>query len=88
YAILSLIRQAVTNFSMEQRAGEMQKQVSIFKDQWIKFVEKMGRVGSTLETAQKHFEDLTTTRTRQLERPMEKILEMEMEKQPDVLEKK
>ncbi|NOZ74081.1 MAG: DNA recombination protein RmuC [FCB group bacterium] len=86
YAILSLIRQAVTNFSMEQRAGEMQKQVGIFKEQWTRFVDKMDRVGTTLGTAQKHFEDLTTTRTRQLERPMEKILEMEMETQPDKLE--
>jgi DNA recombination protein RmuC len=86
YAILSLIRQAVVNFSMEQRAGEMQKQVGIFKDQWTKFVDKMGRVGNSLETAQKHFDDLTKTRVRQLERPMDKILEMEMQNKPEKLE--
>ncbi len=88
YAILSLIRQAVSNFSMEQRAGEMQKQVGLFKDQWDKFVDKMGRVGNSLDVAQKHFDELVKTRVRQLERPMDKILEMETENQPEKLEMK
>ena len=40
YAILSLIRQAVSNFSLEQRAGDMQNMVSSFKEQWEKFIDK------------------------------------------------
>ena len=44
YAILSLIRQAVSNFHMEQKAGEMQKLVVAFRAQWEKFTEKMDRL--------------------------------------------
>ena len=58
YAILSLIRQAVSNFSLEQRAGDMQAMVSTFKVQWEKFVEKLNALGKSIGTIQKHFDEL------------------------------
>ena len=78
YAILSLIRQAVSNFSLEQRAGDMQAMVSTFKEQWEKFVEKLNALGKSIGTIQKHFDELSGTRARQLEKPMEKIIDLEL----------
>ncbi|MDP6860965.1 MAG: DNA recombination protein RmuC, partial [Candidatus Marinimicrobia bacterium] len=80
YAILSLIRQAVSNFSLEQRAGDMQALVSAFKEQWEKFVEKLGSLGKTIGTVQKHYDELSGPRARQLEKPMEKIVELELKR--------
>ena len=78
YAILSLIRQAVSNFSLEQKAGDMQVLVHSFKDQWQKFVVKLESLGKSLLTTQKHFDSLSSTRVRQLEKPMEKIIDLEL----------
>ena len=78
YAILSLIRQAVSNFSLEQRAGDMQAMVSAFKEQWEKFVEKLNALGKSIGTIQKHYDDLSGPRVRQLEKPMDKIIDLEL----------
>ena len=78
YAILSLIRQAVSNFAMEQKAGEMQAQVGKFREQWTKFIEKLESLGKTLGTATTHYESLTGPRLRALEKPMDKINELQL----------
>ncbi len=78
YAVLSLIRQAVSNFAMEKRAGDMQKLIGVFAKQWQLFVEKMDGLGSTINTLQNKYEELHTTRVRQLEKPMEKIAELQI----------
>ena len=85
YAVLSLIRQAVSNFMMEKRAGDMQKLIGSFAKQWKLFVEKMDAMGNSLKTVQNHFDNLVTTRSRQLEKPMEKINELQLN-QPNELE--
>ncbi|HIB32483.1 MAG TPA: DNA recombination protein RmuC, partial [Candidatus Marinimicrobia bacterium] len=71
-------RQAVSNFAMEQKAGEMQVQVGVFAKQWAKFVEKLESLGKTLGTLTTHYEDLRGTRLRALEKPMEKISELRL----------
>jgi DNA recombination protein RmuC len=78
YAVLSLIRQSVSNFSMEQKAGEMQKLVGVFKEQWEKFIDKLDALGKTLGTVSSHYEELTGTRRRALEKPMDKIEELQL----------
>ena len=78
YAVLSLIRQSVSNFSMEQKAGEMQKLVGVFKEQWEKFIDKLDGLGKTLGTVSSHYEELTGTRRRALEKPMDKIEELQL----------
>lgn len=84
YAVLSLIRQSVQNFAMEQRAGEMQSLVGKFKDQWQRFVDKLDALGKSLNTVQNHYDELSGTRVRQLEKPMEKILDLNLEKPENV----
>ena len=60
----------------------MQALVSAFKEQWEKFVEKLGALGKTIGTVQKHYDELSGPRARQLEKPMEKIVDLEL-KRPD-----
>lgn len=78
YAVLSLIRQAVSNFSMEQKAGEMQKYIFTFRDQWKKFVEKLEIIGKSISTIQNHYDDLSGPRLRQLEKPLDKIKDLQL----------
>ena len=84
YAILSLIRSAVSNFHMEQKAGEMQELVVAFRAQWEKFTEKLDRLGKTIGTVSTHYDELSGARRNQLEKPMEKIQELQMGQGEDV----
>jgi DNA recombination protein RmuC len=86
YAVLSLIRQAVKNFATGKQAGEMQRQIGIFRNQWEKFVEKMDGLGGTIKTLQNKYEELHTTRVRQLEKPVEKINELELNQSKEIEE--
>jgi len=86
YAVLSLIRQAVSNFAMEKQAGEMQTLIGQFSKQWQLFVNKMDGLGDTLNTLQNKYEELHTTRVRQLEKPMEKIGELQLHQTKEIEE--
>ncbi|MEE8479587.1 MAG: DNA recombination protein RmuC [Candidatus Neomarinimicrobiota bacterium] len=86
YAVLSLIRQAVSSFAMERRAGDMQKLIGLFSKQWQMFVSKMDGLGDTLGTLQKKYEELHTTRVRQLEKPMDKINELQLDQPKEIKE--
>ena len=78
YAILSLVRQAVSNFAMEKKAGEMQELVGVFRKQWEKFIGKIDAMGKTLVSLSNHYEELKGPRIRALEKPMEKIDELQL----------
>jgi DNA recombination protein RmuC len=80
YAVLSMIRQSVENFKMETRASELQSLMQTFKKQWNLFVEKMDRVGKSINQAQSHYQELESTRSRQLEGPVDKILDLKLER--------
>lgn len=87
YAVLSLIRQAVSNFMMEKRAGDMQSYIGQFLKQWEMFVQKMDGLGTTINTLQNKYEELHTTRVRQLEKPVEKINELKLNQSKELEEK-
>lgn len=73
YAILSTIRQSIDNFHMDQRATEILVLLNKFHDQWDKFKESLFKMGSRLESTLKEFEHLSTTRFKQLEKPLSDI---------------
>jgi DNA recombination protein RmuC len=73
YAILSVIRQAAENFRLEQASREILELLGAFNKEWGKYVELMDKMGRRLEDTMKHYEELTTTRTRQLDRQLDKI---------------
>ena len=73
YAVLSLIHQATRNFIMNERASEVMLLVSQFRRQWIKYVEQMDKLGRRIDGLSDDFKELVTTRTRGLEKPLDKI---------------
>ncbi len=76
FAVLAVIRQSVDNFALEQTSDEILGLLGQFHRQWEKYNEAVDKLGRRLAGAQKDFEDLDTTRRRQLERPLEKIEEL------------
>jgi DNA recombination protein RmuC len=73
FAILAVIRKAVDNFALEQTSNEILALLGAFKKQWGEFVAKLETVGKRIGDAQKEYEALTTTRLRQLEKPLSRI---------------
>lgn len=78
FAILAMVRQSVQSFHLESRALEIQDLVQAFRQQWDKFVGKMESMGKSLSAAQKHYDDLATTRRHQLEKPLDKIGDLQL----------
>ena len=74
FAILSLIRQSISSFQVEERAKIIQNDLLKFQDEWIKYKEKMGTVQAKMDQAVKAFEEAQGTRTRALERPLQNII--------------
>lgn len=73
YAILAVIRQAIENFRLQESAREILHLLAEFKKQWGKYVEAMEKLGRRIEDAMKDYSDLTGTRTRMLDRQLDKI---------------
>ena len=73
YAMLSLIHQATRNFTMNERASEVMALVGRFRDQWKKYVAQMDKMGTQIERLSATFQNLATTRTHMLEKPLDKI---------------
>lgn len=76
YAVLAVIRQAVDNFQLERTSQEILGLLVGFERQWDRFVEQMDKVGRNLKTASNAFEELETTRRRQLERQLDRVAEL------------
>ncbi|MEI8229803.1 MAG: DNA recombination protein RmuC [Candidatus Peregrinibacteria bacterium] len=83
YAVLAVIRQSIDNFSVEGKSREMLSVFGGFRTQWEKFKEQMATVQSRFETVHKGFEELTTTRERQLDRQLTKIEELRQDNTVD-----
>ena len=73
YAILAIIRQAVDNFNLEKTASEIMSLLGAFNKQWDAFVSSFDKMGKRIEEAQNEFNNLTSTRRKQLERILRRI---------------
>ncbi len=76
FAVLAVIRQAVDNFALEQTSTEILSLLGAFKKQWSLFLKKLEVMGKRIGDLQKEYETLSTTRRRQLERPLNRIEEI------------
>ena len=76
YAMLAVIRQAAENIAMERQAFEMAEQVNQFLKQWLAFKDELEKLGRQVDTVRKTHDNLSGTRLRQLERPIDKIEEL------------
>jgi DNA recombination protein RmuC len=80
FAVLTVIRQAVDSFSVQQTSNEILSLFGSFKKQWGEFTRKLDSVGKRMEDLHREFEVLSTTRKRQLERPLRRIEEIRLER--------
>ncbi len=80
FAVLAVIRQAVDCFSLERTSNEILSLFAAFRKQWDEFLKKLESFGKRIEDLQKEYEVLTTTRRRQLERPLRRIEEIRNER--------
>ncbi len=80
YAVLAVIRQAVANFNLERTASEILKLLGEFSKQWGLYREKFESMGRKLDDAKKEYDNLTTTRSNMLERPLRKIEDLRKQK--------
>jgi DNA recombination protein RmuC len=80
FAILAVIRKAVDSFSLEQTSNEILSLLGEFKKQWGEFLGKLELVGKRIGDAQREYEALTTTRRRQLEKPLNRIEDLRVQR--------
>ncbi len=86
FAVLAVIRKAVDNFSLEQTSNEILSLLGDFKKQWGEFLGKLELVGKRIGDAQKEYEALTTTRRRQLEKPLNRIEDLRTQRNLPIAE--
>ncbi|MCP4377056.1 MAG: DNA recombination protein RmuC [bacterium] len=73
YAMLSVIRQAAESTNLMTTASEVINLLGKFTAQWEKYGAEVDKLGKYIDQASRQFESVTTTRTRALHRPLEKI---------------
>jgi DNA recombination protein RmuC len=76
FAILAVIRQAADNFQLQKASNEILALLGTFAKQWEKYGSVVDQLGKRLEAVMKSYGELTTTRTRLLERQLDKIEEL------------
>jgi DNA recombination protein RmuC len=73
YAILAIIHHAIDNFKLEKTAAHMLSLLGAFNKQWALFTKSFDDLGEKIEAVQKEFNNLITTRRKQLDRQVNKI---------------
>ena len=73
FAVLRVVRQAVDNFRLERTANDILRLLGQFELQWEKFSEKLDKLGRSVGTVNRDLDDLMTTRSRALQRPLDAI---------------
>ncbi|MBP9708701.1 MAG: DNA recombination protein RmuC [Oligoflexales bacterium] len=80
FPILAVIRQAVDQFSLEKQSNVILQQLALFKKNWLKFLEGFEKIGKRIQDLQRDYDTLMTTRVRQLEKPLDKLEDIRIEK--------
>jgi hypothetical protein len=76
FAVLAVIREAVDRVALERTSDRDPRPARRVRDQWERFTEAMDKVGRGLETTQRAYDALTTTRRSQLERQLDRVAEL------------
>jgi DNA recombination protein RmuC len=80
FAFLGVIRQAFDNFMIEQTSDEILGLIGKFDVQWGKYAEAVEKVKRQFDTVHRSFDELTTTRRRQLEKPLHELQSLRRER--------
>jgi len=78
FAILAVIRQASENFKLAQQTNEILKALGGFNKQWDMFKKQMDKVDNALDSSRKAYAELMGTRTRQLDKQVERVDELRL----------
>ena len=81
YAMLAVIRQAAENVNLMRTASEVIAVLGAFEKQWEEFKEVMDKMGRRIDDAKREYDNLVGTRTRQLERTLEKVEQLRASRQ-------
>ena len=73
YPVLSIIRLAIDNFILENNTGTLLGLLLSFEKQWTAFNDCLQKMGNRLADARKEFDQLVTTRQRQLDNVLTKV---------------
>jgi len=73
FSFLVVVRQAVDSFVLEKKSNEVISQFGAFFKQWNLFKKDFEALGKSIESVQRKFNQLYSTRTNQLEKPLNKI---------------
>lgn len=73
FAVLAVVRQAVDNFQLERTSDEILRIMGTFSAQWEKLVEKTDKLGRSLDTVRRDYDDLIGTRRRGIDRQLDRI---------------
>ena len=76
YAMLAVIRQAAENANLMRASHEAISLVMTFMNQWPKYSEQLEMVGKRIEQIAKEYQELCTTRTNVLQRPIDKLQDL------------
>ena len=76
FAMLSLVRQAMDTIALERSSQEILDHLSCFSDQWQRYIDQFDLVKRHLGRLNTAFDELSTTRRRQLERQLDRIEEI------------
>ena len=76
FAVLAVIRRSVESFALARTSDEILQLLAGFGDQWHRFTEAMEKVGRGLQTTQKAYDALASTRRNQLERQLDRVEEL------------
>jgi len=80
FAVLAVIREAVDRVALEATSDRILDLLEGFREQWERFTEAMDKVGRGLETTQRAYDALATTRRSQLERQLDRVAELRHER--------
>ena len=80
FAFLGVIRQAFDNFMIEQTSDEILQLIGKFGQQWGKYTESIEKVKNRLDGVQKELDLLVGTRRRALERPLQQLEDLRVQR--------
>ena len=80
FAFLGVIRQAFDSFMIERTSDEILQLIGKFGQQWQKYTESADKVKRHFDSVQREFDQLTGTRRRALERPLQQLEELRVQR--------
>jgi DNA recombination protein RmuC len=73
FAVLAIVRQAVSNFALLKASEEIIGLFGRFNIEWLRYVKATDDLGRHIDMVKKDFDTLASTRKRALERPLTRI---------------